>query len=248
MKPFKYNIEDNTISPLPEMAEPNISFHNHSVVEAYYNHIASLPTYPVSKDMSKIWSGREDLIEGKDFEIKDMLDFAWHKPYAVPLQEQSITEGRASVYAFEKYEDLTNAILYGANNFLVKDGWTNLLSQIDDVIIKLENKASQSIQKDNSNVGNEWISVNEDLPDLKGMTSNLIVLGFFPLNNMAGIVVFDGENFKNNNPHMFGEITHWMPLPQPLNQTPSVDKRDRDREEYKLWKEAAKKFVEDSFF
>jgi len=58
----------------------------------------------------------------------------------------------------------------------------------------------------------EWISVEEKLPEEEGV----IVLGFFPKNNMGGNVVYrSGSGFTNYNPNLFGEITHWMPLPQP---------------------------------
>ena len=83
-----------------------------------------------------------------------------------------------------------------------------------DKIEKLENDMDKYQKEDNGVTVQEWISVDERLPEEK---ANCIVYyqhsycdndGYWAI----GICFYDGEKFQLNPAY---KVTHWMPLPTP---------------------------------
>tara|TARA_R110002126_G_scaffold68046_6_gene172109 strand:- start:933 stop:1349 length:417 start_codon:yes stop_codon:yes gene_type:complete len=61
-------------------------------------------------------------------------------------------------------------------------------------------------------VDEKWVSVEDGFPFIKN-GCNVIVIAFYPQNNMSFTTTFDGR-FYPDNEMTLGEPSHWMPLPK----------------------------------
>lgn len=123
-----YNKADHTLTEQPEMEKPDINDFKDPVwcpagdcpayrgcMSQYEKHLAKLRTIPCDPSCKDLWSDKQILVEGKDYEIKGAGDWKWcyqlkGKIFAAPIlpakSEEELLQLARSILATKGIENL----------------------------------------------------------------------------------------------------------------------------------------------
>lgn len=113
------------------------------------------------------------------------------------------------------YDELIGNLRAQATHFSVHDETSLLLLKAADAIEDLDNRLNLHRQ---GKIGH-WISVTERLPEESGDYLIYVVGGEFKQWSMVTMAYYYKMFYYDYAEPNFDQITHWMPLPEPPDQT-----------------------------